>query len=43
VRLYTNEVMVENLAFYQRLGFVEVERRMDEGYRRVFLRKSLAG
>jgi ribosomal protein S18 acetylase RimI-like enzyme len=42
VRLYTNEVMVENLAFYQRLGFVEVERRMDDGYRRVFLRKSLA-
>lgn len=41
VRLYTNEVMVENLAFYRRLGFVEVERRVDDGYRRVFLRKSL--
>ena len=43
LRLYTNEVMVENLAFYQRLGFEEVERHVDEGYRRVFLRKSLAG
>ena len=42
VRLYTNEVMVENLAFYQRLGFVEVERRVDDGYHRVFMRKSLA-
>jgi ribosomal protein S18 acetylase RimI-like enzyme len=42
-RLYTNEVMVENRAFYQRLGFVEVERRVDGGYHRVFMRKSLAG
>ena len=43
LRLYTNEMMTENLAFYRRLGFSEVERRVDEGYRRVFLRKSLAG
>jgi ribosomal protein S18 acetylase RimI-like enzyme len=43
VRLYTNEVMAENLAFYQRLGFEEVERRVDGGYRRVFLRKLLVG
>ena len=43
LRLYTNEVMTENLAFYRRLGFREVERRVDDGYRRVFLRKSLAG
>jgi ribosomal protein S18 acetylase RimI-like enzyme len=42
-RLYTNEVMVENLAFYRSLGFEEVERRVDDGYHRVFLRKSLAG
>jgi len=41
VRLYTNEAMVENLAFYQRLGFEEIERRIDDGYYRVFLRKSL--
>jgi ribosomal protein S18 acetylase RimI-like enzyme len=39
--LYTNEVMVANLALYWRLGFEEVERRVDGGYRRVFLRKSL--
>jgi ribosomal protein S18 acetylase RimI-like enzyme len=42
LRLYTNEVMVENLAFYRRLGFEEVERRMDDGYHRVFMRKLLA-
>ena len=42
LRLYTNEVMVENLGFYQRLGFEEVERRVDDDYRRVFLHKSLA-
>jgi diamine N-acetyltransferase len=43
MRLYTNEVMIENLAFYRRLGFEEVERRLDDGYRRVFLRKPLVG
>ena len=41
IRLYTNELMTENLAFYSRLGFVEVERRLDAGYRRVFMRKAL--
>jgi ribosomal protein S18 acetylase RimI-like enzyme len=42
VRLYTNEAMTENLAFYGRLGFEETGRRLDEGYKRVFLRKMLA-
>ena len=41
VRLYTNEAMTENLAFYSRLGFEETDRRLDDGYRRVFLRKPL--
>jgi hypothetical protein len=35
--------MVENLAFYRSLGFEEVERRLDDGYQRVFLRKPLDG
>jgi ribosomal protein S18 acetylase RimI-like enzyme len=39
VRLYTNQVMTENLAFYARLGFEETNRRVDQGYTRVFLRK----
>lgn len=42
VELYTNEAMTENLAFYPRLGFVEVERRLDDGFRRVFMRKTLS-
>jgi ribosomal protein S18 acetylase RimI-like enzyme len=41
MRLYTNEAMTENLEFYCRLGFEETGRRLDEGYRRVFLRKTL--
>ena len=41
VTLYTNEVMVENLHLYPRLGFVETGRRVENGYRRVFFRKSL--
>ncbi|HSF62250.1 MAG TPA: GNAT family N-acetyltransferase [Gaiellaceae bacterium] len=41
VTLYTNEAMVENLRFYPRLGFVETGRRVEDGYRRVFFRKSL--
>jgi ribosomal protein S18 acetylase RimI-like enzyme len=41
VRLYTNEAMKENLEFYLRLGFEETDRRLDDGYRRVFLRKLL--
>jgi ribosomal protein S18 acetylase RimI-like enzyme len=42
IRLYTNEVMIENLLFYQKLGFVEEDRRIQDGYRRVFLHKVLA-
>ena len=42
VHLYTNEVMIENLAFYTRLGFEEMDRREEDGYRRVFFRKILA-
>jgi GNAT superfamily N-acetyltransferase len=41
VSLYTNEAMVENLRLYPRLGFVETGRRVEDGYRRVFFRKTL--
>ena len=41
VRLYTNEKMHENLAVYARLGFEETGRKIDGGYRRVFMRKRL--
>jgi GNAT superfamily N-acetyltransferase len=42
VALYTNELMVENIALYQRLGYVELERRAHEGFRRVFMHKSVS-
>ena len=41
IRLYTNEKMEENLPFYRSLGFEETGRRLDEGYRRVFMKKRL--
>jgi ribosomal protein S18 acetylase RimI-like enzyme len=41
--LYTNEVMTENQAIYARLGYTEVERRTDEGYRRIHMEKQLPG
>jgi GNAT superfamily N-acetyltransferase len=41
VELYTNEAMVENVQLYPRLGYAEVGRRVEDGYRRVFFRKTL--
>ena len=41
IRLYTNELKTENLLFYHRLGFEEESRHVQNGYRRVFLRKRL--
>ena len=42
IRLYTNEAMTENLAYYPRRGFVETHRANDAGYDRVFFRRRLA-
>ena len=36
IRLYTHELMTENIAFYRGLGFREVERRRQHGFARVF-------
>lgn len=41
VRLYTNAAMTENLAMYPRLGYVETDRRCDDGFDRVFFVKEL--
>ncbi len=41
VELYTNEAMTENLAMYPRLGFQEIDRKREDGFNRVFFRKSL--
>jgi ribosomal protein S18 acetylase RimI-like enzyme len=39
--LYTNEIMTENLAIYSRLGYCETARRIEDGYRRVYMEKRL--
>ena len=41
VTLYTNEVMTEAQAFWLRHGFVETGRRREDGYDRVYYRRSL--
>lgn len=41
VRLYTNEAMVENLAFYPRRGYLETHRGTVDGYSRVYFAKQL--
>jgi GNAT superfamily N-acetyltransferase len=41
LRLYTHEKMVENIALYTRLGFVETGRGQEAGYDRVFMTKRL--
>ncbi|MEZ5750895.1 MAG: GNAT family N-acetyltransferase [Paracoccaceae bacterium] len=41
IRLYTNAKMTENLTLYPHLGFVQTDRRMDEGFDRVFFEKTL--
>ena len=42
IRLYTNEAMTENLAYYPRHGYTETHRAEQEGFRRVYFRKRLA-
>lgn len=41
VALYTNEAMTENRAMYPNAGYLEVGRRREEGFNRVFFRKRL--
>ena len=41
VELYTNEKMTENLSLYPALGYVEIGRRSEAGFDRVFYRKAL--
>lgn len=42
VRLYTNAAMTENLSLYPYLGYVEVDRRVDDGFHRVYFVKTLS-
>jgi ribosomal protein S18 acetylase RimI-like enzyme len=40
--LYTHEVMTESQAVYAHLGYREVDRRTEDGYRRIYMQKVLA-
>lgn len=41
IRLYTQEMMTENIAIYRRYGYVETHRATEIGLNRVFMRKPL--
>jgi ribosomal protein S18 acetylase RimI-like enzyme len=41
--LVTHEAMTENQAIYGRLGYTEVGRRTEDGYRRIYMEKPLPG
>mgnify|MGYP001032615784 CR=1 FL=1 len=41
VRLYTSAAMTGNLTLYPRLGYVETERRREDGFNRVYFEKRL--
>jgi GNAT superfamily N-acetyltransferase len=41
VRLYTHQAMTENHAYYERRGYTETDRRVDDGFARVFYSKRI--
>jgi ribosomal protein S18 acetylase RimI-like enzyme len=41
IRLYTNEVMTENISLYRRIGYFETHRAEEKGLRRVYMLKRL--
>lgn len=41
IRLYTHVLMTENIALYQRVGYVETHRISEKGFDRVYMTKRL--
>lgn len=41
IRLYTHELMTENIEIYKKLGYQETHRATENGFARVFMRKAL--
>ena len=41
IRLYTHEMMTENIVLYKRIGFVETHRISEKGFDRVYMTKHL--
>ena len=42
LRLYTHELMTENLSLYAHVGYEEIGRRPEQGFSRVYLSKRIA-
>jgi ribosomal protein S18 acetylase RimI-like enzyme len=42
IRLYTHEAMTGSIAFYRALGFTETERRIEDGFARIYLTAPVA-
>ncbi|MFQ5938266.1 MAG: GNAT family N-acetyltransferase [Acidiferrobacterales bacterium] len=40
--LYTHECMTENIEIYRKCGYIETERRAEQGYQRVYMRKRVS-
>nr|WP_144276985.1 GNAT family N-acetyltransferase [Pseudomonas resinovorans] len=43
IRLYTHELMTENIEIYKKLGYRETHRATENGFARVFMRKAMRG
>ena len=41
IELYTHECMTENIELYRRIGYRETDRRSEQGYDRVYMKKHL--
>jgi ribosomal protein S18 acetylase RimI-like enzyme len=41
IRLFTNVLMTENLDYYSKIGYREYDRRTEDGYDRIFMKKKL--
>ena len=41
IRLYTNALMMENIALYRKIGYVETARVTEKGFDRVYMTKRL--
>ncbi|MCY1545446.1 hypothetical protein D9M68_813890 [compost metagenome] len=41
IRLYTHELMTENIGIYRKLGYQETHRATENGFARVFMRKAI--
>ncbi len=42
IRLYTHEMMIENISLYKRIGYFETHRVEEKGLRRVYMLKRLS-